>query len=129
MDDPGRLFPRLPAELRAYDPDERIGVVGEFLAQEVVLTGATFQIRKSPKVEAECAIVTWHDATGEQTTPVVAEFSFRYGDPDEDYSKKSVKRALDIFETLRSEPLSEWLGCQRMTKTAYVFSRSASGSG
>jgi hypothetical protein len=40
------------------------------------------QLGKTPKVSAECVVIVWYDHTNPKKadTPVVAEFSFKYGD-------------------------------------------------
>ena len=121
MDDPGRLYPDLPKQLDTYTEAEAIMVVGNFTAHEFVLTGADFQIGKSPKVEAECALIVWYDTQGEAQRPRVAEFSFKYGDDDEKYSGEVAQRAYQVFQILQGTTLSGWVDRKSKTKTAYVY--------
>jgi len=78
LKDLAQLYPDLKDRLKPYRKGEAIEVVKDFAAREVVITGADFQIRKSPKVEAECALIAWYDEAGEKDRPVVVEFSFKY---------------------------------------------------
>jgi hypothetical protein len=89
MNNPGRLYPGLSAQLDTYDADEAIRVVGGFTARELVLTGADFQIGTAPKVEAACALIVWYDTQGDAQTPKVVEFSFKYEQLPENLSRKS----------------------------------------
>jgi hypothetical protein len=123
MRDLGRLYPGLPQTLDVYNEAEAITVVGHFTARELVLTGADFQIGKGPKIEAECALIVWYDVAGSAQQPVVVEYSFRYGDKDEQYEGEVAKRAYDAFQLLQSEALAGWVDNAASTKTAYVYSR------
>jgi hypothetical protein len=123
MNDLGRLYPGLPPTLDVYNAAEAITVVGDFTARELVLTGADFQIGNGPKIEAECALIVWYDATGSAQQPVVVEYSFRYGDKNEHYDGEVARRAYDAFQLLQSEALADWVDNASFTKTAYVYSR------
>ena len=121
MDDPGRLYPDLPKQLDTYTETEAILVVGNFTARELVLTGAAFQIGKQPKVEATCALVVWYDAEDGAQKPKVVEFSFKYGNDDENYSGEVTQRAYKVFQVLQSTTLAGWVDHKSKTKTAYVY--------
>lgn len=129
MSDIAALYPDVEESLECYEPDEIVTRVGDFTAREVVIAGgdkdADFEIRSDSKVEAECALVVWYDLNGSETEPVIAEFSFRYGDKKERYPAKMVQRAYEAFQCLQEE-LAEWLDPESMTKTAYVYSRGES---
>lgn len=125
LNDPFKLFPCLPNELRNVDDrSTAIGVVGGLTARELVLTGTSFRIRHKPKVEAECALIVWYDLHGDRHCPEVVEFSFRYGDHDEDYGPKASQRAYEIFNKLQSSALADWTDPAGVTKTAYAYGRS-----
>ena len=96
--------------------------MGDFTAREVVSTGADFQIRKSPKVEAECALIAWYDEAGEEYKPVVVEFSFKYENELEEYEGEAAQKAYDVFGRLK-DMLTEWIDSKGLTKTAYTYSR------
>ena len=89
----------------------------------MVITGADFQIRKSPKVEAECALVVWYDDSSKEDMPVVVEFSFKYENEREEYDGEAAQRAYNVFGIL--ENLEQWVDPegQTKTKTFYVYSR------
>ena len=122
LSDPGELYPDLKKRLKSYQANESIDIVGNFTAREVVITGADFQIRKSPKVEAECALVTWYDDAAEEHRPVVVEFSFRCENEREEYDGAAAQRAYDVFGRFK-DMLPEWVDHEGPTKTAYVYSR------
>lgn len=122
LDDACRLFPSLPALLGHGDAGEAIAPVANRTFRELVLTGAGFQICRSPRVEAKCALIVWHDASRDRQLPEVAEFSFRYGDDHEAYGGKSVRRAYGIFRILQESPaLAAWVDPTGATKTALAY--------
>jgi hypothetical protein len=123
LDDPGRLFPRLPGQLDHYDDGEPIAAVGDRTVRELVLTGGTVRLRNRPRVEAECALIVWYDAAGDRRSPEVVEFSFRYGDDDEGYDGKAARRAYEIFQTLQAPALADWVDPKGATKTVYAYDR------
>ena len=126
MGDIVALYPGIEESLECYEPDEKVTRVGDFTARELVITGgdkdADFEVQSDPKVEAECALVVWYDLGGSNAEPIIAEFSFRYGDKKERYPAEMVQRAYESFQRLQDE-LSEWLDPESMTKTASVYGR------
>ncbi len=122
LNDPGKLYPDLKTRLRSYEENEPIDIVGKFTAREVVVSGADFQIRKNPKVDAECALIAWYEEMGEEDRPLVVEFSFRYGNEREEYDGEAAQRAYDVFCTLKDR-LAEWVDLAGPTKTEYVYSK------
>ncbi|MCG8362891.1 MAG: hypothetical protein MJA27_06095 [Pseudanabaenales cyanobacterium] len=122
LNDPGELYPDLKKRLKSYQENEPIKLVGNFTAREMVIAGANFQIQKSPKVEANCALIAWYDAAGEEDKPVVVEFSFKYENKQEEYDGETSQRAYDVFGRLKDK-LAEWVDSDGPTKTAYVYSR------
>lgn len=122
MNDSGRLYPGLPEQLDTYDGDEAITVVGDFTARELVITGADFQIGKEPKVEAECALIAWYDAQGDDQKPEVVEFSFKYANSNGQYPGAVARRAYDVFQLLQGKAMASWVDPNSKTKTAYVYS-------
>jgi hypothetical protein len=122
LNDPGELYPELKKRLKSYQENESIDIVGCFTAKEVVITGADFEIRRSPKVEAECALIAWYDEACEKGRPVVVEFSFRYKNEQEEYDGEAAQRAYDVFTRIK-DMLADWVDAKGLTKTAYVYSR------
>jgi hypothetical protein len=122
LNDPADLYPDLKKRLKSFPKNESIGIVGDFTARELVISGADFQIEKSPKVEAECALIAWYEESGDKDAPVVVEFSFKYENEQEEYDGESAQVAYDVFCTLEGK-LTEWIDSEGPTKTAYVYSR------
>ena len=122
LNDPGDLYPDLKKRLKSFQENEPIGIVADFTARELVITGADFQIEESPKVEAECALIAWYDKGGREDKPVVVEFSFKYENEQEEYDGESAQKAYDVFCKLEAM-LTEWIDSEGPTKTAYVYSR------
>lgn len=118
-----QLYPGLKEELDADQAEAELRVVGEFTAYELVLEGGRFQVRREPREDAEAALVLWYDEGARDETPVVAEFSYKYEDPEEQYSAKAAKRAYQVFEALQG--MTDWIDPASQTKTAYVYSRRA----
>ena len=111
------LFPGLALE--DVDDDLELTNVGNFCARELVLVGANLLLGKRD-VEAECAMVIWHDDDDVTTPPVCVEFSFKYGDDDEDYRGSVARDAHDVLQVLGTE-LTEWVHPEPTTKTAFVY--------
>ncbi|MCG8605743.1 hypothetical protein MJD09_12200 [bacterium] len=122
MKDAGELYPDLKKRLKSYQENESIEVVADFTAREVVIAGADFQVRESPKVEAECALIAWYDEANDEDRPVLAEFSFRYENKREKFDGEAAQRAYDVFGRV-PERLGKWIDSHGPTKTAYVYAR------
>jgi hypothetical protein len=119
LEDVVDLFPGLADVIAELPHDAPLLLVREFVGREIVLEGATMLLGKRD-IEAECALVVWYDEGEADTTPVVAEFSFKYGDDAEDY-RGSVAR--DAYEVLRllQDGMGDWIDPQARTKTAFVY--------
>jgi len=120
MSDVAALFPGLADALEDLPHDDPLVLVKDFVGREVVLEGALLQLG-SRDIEAECALVVWYDEVEEDTTPVVVEFSFKYGDEEEQYRASVAKDAYTVLGLLQNG-LSEWVDPQPRTKTAFVYS-------
>jgi hypothetical protein len=113
------LFPALVDDLADTDRDATLSVVSDFCARELVLVGASVLLGKSD-IEAECAMVIWHDDDDVTTPPVCVEFSFKYGDDEEDYRGTVARDAHDVLHTLHAS-LPDWVHPEPKTKTAFVY--------
>jgi hypothetical protein len=113
------LFPGLAHAVRDLDGASELSVVRTFCARELVLVGASLLLGKQD-IEAECALVVWHDDDDLATPPVCVEFSFKYGDDDEDYRGTVTSDAHDVLQTL-NEQLQRWVHPEPRTKTAFVY--------
>ncbi|MBE9076812.1 hypothetical protein IQ241_05800 [Romeria aff. gracilis LEGE 07310] len=113
-----RLYPSLSDEFTNYNEDENIKSVGNIIL-EIVLKGAKFRIRKNPQLDCKCALIVWY-AKDDDEKPVVVEFSFRYGDDSENYTKKASQRAYDVFYKLQHK-LEDWVDIESETKTSYIY--------
>ena len=112
------LFPGLAREVQDID-DVELTVVRAFCARELVLVGASLLLGRQD-IEAECALVVWHDDDDPATPPVCVEFSFKYGDDDEDYRGTVTRDAHDVLQTM-AEQLPLWVHPKPITKTAFVY--------
>ncbi len=117
------LFPDLANKIDYNDQnkDEKITIVGNFTAHEIVISGAKFKIRNSPKLDSECALIAWYNNDKSHNIPEVVEFSFNYRNKKENFTRKMSVRALKIFESLQDE-LKSWTSLKSKTKTAYIYS-------
>jgi hypothetical protein len=118
--DVATVFPGLPKAVDEFPETEKLKAVGAFTAYERVVKGTHFQIRKDPVTLAECSLTLWYPGKADDK-PIVAEFSFKYEDPEEGYTAKLSKRAYDTFMAMQSQ-LGDWIDAKSMTKTAYVYS-------
>jgi hypothetical protein len=114
-----KLYPGLKRALTGFAVDEPLALVDNFTARELVIGGADLHLGKKYDVWAGCVLVIWYDHD-RQGDPVVAEFSFKYGDDGEEYGNGTVRRAYDVFQLLQSE-LNGWLDRDSKTKTAFVY--------
>lgn len=114
------LFPDLETSLSDYQQHEEIDKVGLVTARELLVKGADFQISDVPKIEAKCALIAWYNNQGDPETPILVEFSFKYGEKNMDYDRKTAQRACEVFG--ESQKL-EWADPDSKTKTAYVYSQ------
>lgn len=120
VQDVAMLFPGLPEAVDSLPHDRPLVLVGDFVGREVVLEGATLLLGKRD-IEAECALVVWYDEGEDDTTPVIAEFSFKYGDDQEDYRGSVARDAYEILGVLEGG-LDGWVDAASRTKTAFVYS-------
>ena len=114
-----RIFPGLKSGLTGFLADEPLTIVENFTAHEVVVGGAALKLSNKYDVSASCVLVIWHDEK-KQGEPVVAEFSFKYGDNREDYGGGTVRRAFDVFQSLQTR-FGGWMDPDSKTKTAFVY--------
>jgi hypothetical protein len=120
LEDVADLFSDVADALDEFDDLQELQVVNGFTARELVIKGGQFKLTTNPERESECALVIWYDHDGDDRTPVVAEFSFKYGDDDEGYTRQMAQRAHAVFDVLQ-ERLADWLDPGSMTKTAFVY--------
>ncbi|MDQ1248294.1 MAG: hypothetical protein QG597_2666 [Actinomycetota bacterium] len=118
LSDVADLFPGLAEELDEI-PDVPLVLVSDFVAREVVLEGAQLLLGKRD-IAAECALVVWYDEGEQDTTPVVVEFSFKYGDDQEDYRGSVARDAYEVLEVLQ-HGLGDWVDPNPRTKTTFVY--------
>jgi hypothetical protein len=113
------LFPGLPDKLDDVGGESGLAVVRDFCARELVLVGASVLLGKRD-IAAECAMVMWHDDDDVSTPPVCVEFSFKYGDDEEDYRGTVARDAHDVLHVINTK-LPEWVHPEPVTKTAFVY--------
>jgi hypothetical protein len=114
------LFPDLADRIKGADKNEPLRVVNDFTAREVVVDGAKAQMGKTPKVDAEWALIVWYDQQSRGQTPIAVELSYRYGHKSEEYSGGLTRRASDVFHVIQTG-LKRWVDPKPRTKTAVAF--------
>ena len=119
LGDVAELFPGLSDALEDLPHDAPLILVKDFVGREVVLEGATLMLG-SRDMAAECALVVWYDERDQDTTPVVVEFSFKYGDEEEQYRASVAKDAYAILGLVHTG-LESWVDPHPRTKTAFVY--------
>jgi hypothetical protein len=119
MHDITSLYDGLHEDIEEVSDDEAIHVVGSPM-RELVIEGATFQIRQTPRREAACALIVWYDQADDAHQPVLVEFSFRYGEKHAQYTRTMAQRAYDVFHMLQMA-LTRWTDPTSETKTAYMY--------
>lgn len=124
--DVARLFPDIRNRIDQFEDGRALIAVNDFTAREVVISGARLQVGKTPKVDAESALIVWYDQDGGPEKPVAVEFSYRYGDNDERYEGSTARRAFDVFDLL-GRKLGSWVDPKSRTKTAFVLGAQGGG--
>jgi hypothetical protein len=120
LEDIRRRFPGAADRIDGFKDDARLSAVNGFTARELVVTGATLQVGRTPKVDAECALIVWYDEKRAREKPVAVELSYRYGDKEEAYGGGATRRAFEIFNVLQTK-LTKWVDPKPRTKTAFVY--------
>lgn len=120
LEEMARLIPDVAGKLEGFLRSEPLRAVNDFTAREVVIEGGSIRLGKQPKVSAECALIVWYDNAGRKTAPVAVEFSYRYGDKNEEYDGTSALRAFDTLNLLQMK-LKKWTDPKGATKTAFVY--------
>ena len=120
LSDVGRLFPHVLASLPGARGDERLVVVNGFNARELVIVGGKLRLRKGQQGVADCALIVWYKHGRRSDKPVAVEFSYRYGDKNEEYNGETSLRAFDVFDGLQNR-LKRWVHTRSRTKTALVY--------
>lgn len=111
-----RIFPALGRLKRDGDicsEKLRLRCVNAIRVFERVLKGPLLRFDDT---EAEVGLILWSD--GDKGRPLVAEFSFRYAHPDEDYSPKAARKALEFFEEIQR---LDWCLPGASTKTQFAY--------
>ena len=114
------LFPDIAKRVPTFRAKDALDVVNGLTARELVITGGSVTIGKSPKVDAECALIVWYDHARHPKTPLAVELSYRYGDKDGDYGAATALRAFGVFKALQTG-LSRWVDPNPRTKTGLVY--------
>jgi hypothetical protein len=119
IQDATQLYPDLLDKVSLLKADEKIRTIG-CIIREIVIKGAKFQIKNQPRLDSKCALIIWYDNNDDPKKPVALEFSFKYEDENEVYSRKVAQRAYDVFHILQ-EILTYWVDLDFDTKTAYIY--------
>jgi hypothetical protein len=117
------LYPGLPDALDDLPEHVALELVGDFSARETVFVGGEVLLGKH-QVKADCAVVMWHDDDDPATPPVVVEFSYKYGDAQEDYGGSLARDAHDLLQVLFTA-LPKWVSGKAVTKTGLVYRSTA----
>ncbi|MEH2053182.1 hypothetical protein [Nostoc sp.] len=119
IQDATQLYPDLVDKVSLLKGEEKIRTIGVTI-REIVIKGAKFQIKNQPRLDSKCALIIWYNNNHDPEKPVAVEFSFKYGDENEIYSRKVAQRAYDVFHILQ-EILTDWVDLDSDTKTAYIY--------
>ncbi|MCB0901321.1 MAG: hypothetical protein KDB83_04225 [Actinobacteria bacterium] len=119
VQDVADLFPGLADDLSELPTDAPLLLVRDFVGREIVLEGASLLLGKRD-ILSECALVVWYDEGETDTTPVVVEFSFKYGDDAEDYRGSVARDAYAVLGMLQNQ-MTDWVDPNPVTKTAFVY--------
>ena len=110
------IFPGLAKVYRDGDltpGHTRLYPVNAMTIYERVLKGPKLNLEGT---EAQVAVILW--SIGESGRPMVAEFSFRYGDKQENYTGATAKKSKQLFESLQK---LDWFLPEGKTKTQFAY--------
>lgn len=112
------IFHHFPAFAQRYAINSHTSLLPiSMLIYERVYTGMDIDLGS---IDAGISLTLWYDQIpSAQVSPVVAELSFKYKDPDAEYSRKVVNRAKVAFETIGN--LNPWISQVALTKTAWIY--------
>jgi hypothetical protein len=113
------LYPGLPDALDDLPEHVPLELVGDFSARETVFVGGEILLGKH-RIPARSAVVMWHDDDDPATPPVVVEFSYKYGDDQEDYGGSLARDAHNLLQVLFTA-LPKWVSGKAVTKTGLVY--------
>lgn len=121
-------IPSLGDALDGYDENDALLTVGNFTALEIVLVGGFFGLNNSSGPEAECALIVWYNADKGydekgNNRPRIVEFSFRYGQKREKYTREFSQLAWDVYRKLQK---LSWVDLNSKSKTDYMYTLAAS---
>jgi hypothetical protein len=118
--DAARMFPLLGDVRRdgMRCPQETTLVpVNNMEVQERVFSAGNLRLDAE---DAEAALIFW--AIGQQERLVVAEFSFRYKNKQEEYSGSSARAAMRLFQAIQR---GDWFDSAGATKTEFLYGDTA----
>lgn len=116
MDDIHAHFPGFASNY-GFSDSTSLSVVSNLTLSERVYKNVFIDLGQ---FDAEFSITLWYIGSPSQnTTPAVAEISFKYADSSANYTKKVVNRARDAFISIQG--LSQWVDTNAQTKTRFVY--------
>ncbi|CAH8234457.1 conserved exported hypothetical protein [Vibrio aestuarianus] len=119
FDDIYHHFPGFKAAYGTIDPELALVAVGQVHFYERRYKG---QIIDLGKFDADIVISLWYTSATPQPedTPVVAEVSFDYSDPEAQYTQKVVQRAAGAIFAIAG--MTQWVNLNAQTKTDFAYS-------
>lgn len=116
LQDAAKLFPqlgKLERDGKRCPGDLELRPVNALQAYERVLRGPELDFEGT---RATIALILW--SGGKDGRPLVAEFSFRYKDKQEEFPRKTALAAMDFYEELQ---LLDWCLPDARTKTQFAY--------
>jgi hypothetical protein len=115
-----KLYPGLAHQLNKKSGEEFLSMVNNLAIQEIVITGGELIVSNDPLVNAECALIIWYGPEAFEADPLIVEFSFRYRNQKEKYSRETAQKAHDLF-LLIQQGMKPWIDSNNATKTGFVY--------
>jgi hypothetical protein len=119
LKDISKFYPGIENDIPRFADGEKIHVINATRIREKVIKGGEILLRDSPEVKAECALITWYD---DDPTPLIVEFSFRYGNKKGKYGREISQNTYELFLNIQKE-MSSWCDEENSTKTGFVFKK------
>lgn len=117
-----KIYGGLTEQFEQSQLEEKIAIVNARVMHEIVINGPQIMLNNDASEKAECALIVWYDAENVGGKPMIAEFSFRYKNKQEEYSAGTSQKAHDVFMLIQ-EKLERWIDKKNTTKTGLVFAK------
>ena len=120
LGDISKFYPGIKTDLAHFDDGEKVKQVNSLEILELVIKGGVIVLSESAEEKAESALIVWYDLNVSIDTPLIVEFSFRYGDKKGKYDRDVSQNAYNVFLNIQQK-MDSWLDKNANTKTGFLY--------